>query len=87
MEVAYSKDFKKDFAKLQQKIQIQFFERLSLYLDDPQHPLLHVHTLSGIYTGYQSFNVTADVRTIFTFRNNGSVLYVDMIGTHAQLYK
>lgn len=87
MEVAYSKNFKKYFAKLQKKVQEQFFQRLSLYLENPQHPLLRVHSLGGEYLGYQSFNVTADVRAIFTIRNNGTVLYVDTIGTHSQLYK
>jgi addiction module RelE/StbE family toxin len=87
MEVSYSREFKKDFAKLQKKTQLQFFERLTLYLEDPQHPLLRVHTLSGEYLGYKSFNVTADVRVIFTIRNNRTVLYLDMIGTHSQLYK
>jgi addiction module RelE/StbE family toxin len=87
MEVAYSRDFKKDFAKLQKKTQLHFFDRLSLYLEDPQHPLLRVHTLSGNYLGYQSFNVTADVRVIFTIRDNRTVLYLDMIGTHSQLYR
>ena len=87
MDVAYSKNFEKDFAKLQKKIQDQFFGRLSLYLENPQHPLLRVHALNGIYQGYQSFNVTADIRVIFTFRDNGTVLYVDMVGTHSQLYK
>ena len=86
MEVAYSKSFKKDFAKLQKKFQEQFFDRLSLYLEHPQHPLLHVHSLNGEYKGYQSFNVTADIRVIFTFRDKGEVLYVDMIGTNSQLY-
>ncbi len=85
MEVAYSKSFKKDFAKMQKKVQEQFFERLSLYLENPQHPLLRVHSLNGVYQGYQSFNVTADIRVIFTFRDNGDVLYIDMIGTHSQL--
>ncbi len=87
MEVSYSKDFKKAFVKLQLKSKQQFAERLSLYLADPQHPLLHVHGLNGDWEGYQSFNVNADLRAIFTIRDNGKVLYLDMIGTHAQLYR
>ncbi|OGG88489.1 hypothetical protein A2592_03695 [Candidatus Kaiserbacteria bacterium RIFOXYD1_FULL_42_15] len=86
MEVAYSKDFKKRFAKLPAKVQQQFAERLSLYLDNPQHALLHVHSLNGSWEGYQSFNVNADLRVIFTIRDNGGTLYLDMIGTHSQLY-
>jgi len=86
MHVAYSKDFKKRFTQFSEKVQQQFAERLSLYLDDPQHPLLHVHGLNGEWTGYQIFNVTADVRVIFTIRDNGETLYLNMIGTHSQLY-
>lgn len=86
MEVAYSKDFKKCFAKLQPKSKQQFAQRLSLFLDDPQHILLHVHSLNGSWEGYQSFNVNADLRVIFTIRDNGGTLYLDMIGTHSQLY-
>lgn len=85
MEVASSKNFKKSFAKLLPKTQQQFAERLSLYLDDPQYPLLHVHGLHGDWSGYQSFNVTADLRVIFTIRDNGTTLYLDTIGTHSQL--
>lgn len=87
MEVSYSKDFKKCFAKLPQKAKQQFGERLSLYLEDPQHPLLHVHGLHGVLVGRQSFNVNSDLRVIFDIRDNGKTLYLLMIGTHSQLYK
>ena len=86
MEVAYSKDFKKCFAKLQLKTKQQFAQRLSLYFDNPQHALLHVHGLHCIWEGYQSFNVNSDWRVIFTIRDRGETLYLDMIGTHSQLY-
>lgn len=86
MKVAYSKDFKKSFAKLQLKARQQFSERLRLYLDNPQHPLLNVHGLHGVWEGYQSFNVNADVRVIFSIRDEGATLYLDIIGTHSQLY-
>jgi addiction module RelE/StbE family toxin len=86
MEVAFSKSFKKDFAKMQKNVQEQFFSRLTLYLEHPQHPLLHVHGLNGEWIGYQSFNVNSDARMIFTIRDKGETLYLDMIGTHSQLY-
>ncbi len=87
MEVAYSKDFKKSFAKLQLKAKQQFGERFSLYLEDPQQPLLHVHGLHGVWAGRQSFNVNSDLRVIFDIRDNGKTLYLLMIGTHSQLYR
>lgn len=86
MDVSYGKDFKKCFAKLPLKAKLQFGERLSLYLEDPQHPLLHVHGLHGDWEGYQSFNVNADLRVIFDIRDAGKTLYISIIGTHSQLY-
>ncbi len=87
MDVSYSKDFKKSFAKLPHKVKLQFGERLSLYLEDPQHPLLRVHGLHGAWEGYQSFNVNADVRVIFDIRDDGKTLYISIIGIHTQLYR
>lgn len=86
MEVAYSKDFRKTFAKLPLKAKQQFGELLSLYLEDPQHSLLHVHGLHGVWVGRQSFNVNADLRVIFDFRDEGKTLYLLMVGSHSQLY-
>jgi mRNA-degrading endonuclease YafQ of YafQ-DinJ toxin-antitoxin module len=60
-------------------------ERLVLWLDNHKHPLLCTHPLKGAYTGYWSFNVTADIRALYRFDGQQLVMFV-LIGSHGSLY-
>ena len=85
MYVARSKQFDKQYQKLPRKVKKQFGERLKLFFDDENHPLLHTHILSGEYRGCKNFNVNADVRAVFMIRDTGTV-YFSAIGSHSELY-
>lgn len=85
MRIAKAKKFEKQYKKLPSKIQEQFADRLLLFLDDKNHPLLNVHSLKGEYTGLWSFNVTADIRVVFD-DSQKDVLILTAIGSHSELY-
>ncbi|HWZ65888.1 MAG TPA: type II toxin-antitoxin system mRNA interferase toxin, RelE/StbE family [Patescibacteria group bacterium] len=85
MEVRFHKDFKKEFGKLSPKIQQKFWERLELWQEQPSHPLLKHHVLSGKLEGKHSINVSGDIRAIYEELDIVIVVYL-MIGTHSQLY-
>ena len=85
MQIAKAKKFEKQYKKLTPKIQKQFADRLILFLDDKDHPLLNVHSLKGQYIGLWSFNVSADVRVIFD-DSYDDVLILVAIGSHSELY-
>jgi mRNA-degrading endonuclease YafQ of YafQ-DinJ toxin-antitoxin module len=85
MKIARSKRFQKQYNKLPAKIQKQFTERLKLYVVEETHCLLHAHSLTGKYKGYQSFNVNADVRAVFVFKGK-TTLYFSAIDSHSELY-
>jgi addiction module RelE/StbE family toxin len=85
MFVARSKKFDKQYRKLPNKVQIQFGERLRLFLEDENNPLLHTHSLTGVYRGFQSFNVNADVRAVFMIQDTNTI-YFSAIGSHSELY-
>lgn len=85
MRIAKGKQFEKQYKKLSQKIQKQFIERLKLFLEDKNHPLLHVHSLAGKYKGLYSFNVSADIRVIYDDSYDGMIILV-YIGSHSELY-
>lgn len=85
MRIAKAKKFEKQYKKLPPKTQKQFTDRLILYLDDKNHPLLNVHSLKGEYTGLWSFNVTADIRVIFD-DSIEEVFILVAIGSHSELY-
>jgi addiction module RelE/StbE family toxin len=84
MQIRRSKRFDKDFAKLPQKAQQQFIERVKLFVSDMSNPLLHIHPLHGEYKGCYSFNVNADVRVVYEIRDD--MVGFLAIGTHSQLY-
>ena len=85
MRIAKGKQFEKQYKKLSPKIQKQSTERLRLFLDDKNHPLLHVHSLVGKYEGLCSFNVTADIRVIYDDSYHDVIILI-YIGTHSELY-
>ncbi|MYB75537.1 MAG: type II toxin-antitoxin system mRNA interferase toxin, RelE/StbE family [Chloroflexi bacterium] len=87
MIVRYSKRFQKQFhSRLSPKMRQQFGRRLELFLANPRHSRLNVHSLSGKYAGCWSMNVSGDVRAIFEYQGSQAVILFLVIGTHAQLY-
>lgn len=59
-------------------------ERLSMFITNPRHPLLHDHALKGNRSGHRSFSVTGDIRIIYRVIDDAIEL-LD-IGTHNQVY-
>ena len=79
-----TKRFSKDFKKLPHPIQIKVFERLSLFLINPDNPLLNTHDLNPPWQGYRSINITGDIRLIY--RQEGSFYRLARVGSHSELY-
>ena len=90
MLLRFSGKFSKTYDKAPYKIRDAFDTRLKLFLENPYHPQLNNHPLSGKYRGYRSINVTGDWRAIFSQQqeeDDGLVTIFEVIGTHSQLYK
>ena len=85
MQIKYLPKFKKQYQKLPTKIQLQFDDRLRLFLQDQTAPQLRVHPLKGNYAGYWSMNINGDVRALYILQNNQLIIFA-LIGTHSQLY-
>lgn len=85
MEIFLHKTFKKKYRKLQPNEKKKFKERGNLFLKNPFHPILNNHSLHGKYTGYNSINITGDLRAIFKLIGPNMVLFID-IDTHTNLY-
>lgn len=84
MQLRRTKTFEKQFKKLPKKVQDHFDKRILLFLSDPNHPLLKVHSLQAERFGFMSLNVTANYRALFTWEFDIVTFYE--IGTHSQLY-
>lgn len=84
MRILLHKNFKKQYKKLPKKIQVKFSERLKIFLDDNNHPLLNTHSLQGEDRPLISINITGNYRALFVIENNTVVFH--KIGTHSELY-
>lgn len=84
MTISYSKNFIKQSKKLNQEIRKKLLERISLFSENPLHPLLRNHPLKGKYKNYRSIDITGDVRALYLQKENEAVF--DAVGTHSQLY-
>lgn len=85
MIISYTARLKKQYQKLPKKIQLQFDERLKLFICDKSDPRLRVHPFSGNFAGYWSMNISGDLRALY--RQDGDDIYIfALIGTHSQLY-
>lgn len=67
------------------KLDSQFQNRLKLLAENPTHPLLRLHRLSGKLCGFFSFSVTGDIRVLFEEISENEILLRD-IGSHNQVY-
>ena len=90
MKVAFSDHFKKVFAKKIKKdksLEKLFFDRLEMFVDDPFHPQLKTHKLSGKLEGAWSFTIDFDCRVIFYFTSEKPTQAVFFnIGKHDEVY-
>lgn len=85
MTIQYLPRFKKQYRKLPKKYQLQFDERLRLFLTDPTDPRLRVHPLKGDYAGYWSLNVSGDIRALYLLHGEDLIIFA-LIGSHSQLF-
>jgi len=84
MKVVFHRNFKKQYRKLPTKVQKQFNVRLAVFLEDPNDPILNIHTLKGNKYAVSSMNVSGDYRALFIQTKTRVTFY--KIGSHSELY-
>ena len=85
MTIQYLPKFKKQYKKLPEKFQMQFDERLRIFVSDPTDPKLRVHPLKGHFAGYWSMNVSGDIRALYLQKGDTLIIFA-LIGSHSELY-
>ncbi len=76
-----SRDFDALFARCPKHIQRRAIRILELFLQNPFHPSLRLHKLSGKLAGRWSISITMKYRIIFRIEQNDALLI--SIGTHS----
>jgi addiction module RelE/StbE family toxin len=89
IQIAFSDNFKKVFAKKIKKrpqLDALFWETVDLFINDPFHPKLKTHKLTGKLKDLWSYSVEYNIRVIFFFEdNNTKAVFIDF-GTHDEVY-
>ncbi|NOS67516.1 MAG: type II toxin-antitoxin system mRNA interferase toxin, RelE/StbE family [Candidatus Peribacteraceae bacterium] len=80
--VLLSRQFLKQHRGLEQCIKDQLVRATVLLKENPLHPSLRLHKLSGKFKGFWSISLSEHYRVIFKPLEKGDVLFVS-IGTHA----
>ena len=83
--IEYSPVFIKLITNAPTVIKIAFRDALDLFAENPNHPALRNHPLTGKYAGFQSIDVTEDWRALYR-EEKERIMFADL-GTHEQLYR
>lgn len=78
--VYYSSHFRKSLKK-HRASRRTITAKIELFLQEPFHPSLKTHKLSGKLEGFWSFSISYHLRLLFEFIDEESVGLVD-VGTH-----
>ena len=74
--------------KLDVRIHNSFFDKIKIFEENPQEPVLNNHALKQEYEGYRSIDITNDYRALYEEVPSGSktIAYFSLLGTHEELY-
>ena len=85
MNIQTTKNFDKQYSKLNVKIKKQFKNRVELFSATPFDVSLRNHALKCKYLGYRSIYISGDIRVLYTVKGDAIIIF-GFIGTHSQLY-
>ncbi len=80
--IFYSERFKKQHKNIPYEMKKKAMRTIDLFLQNPLHPSLRLHKLSGALQGYWSLSIDRKYRIIVEPLQDNSYLLIS-IGTHA----
>lgn len=86
MIITFHKSFRKKAEKLKPAQKERLKNALRLFQDNPYHPGLYNHSLTGEWKGHRSIAFGGDWRAHYKFMNEDTVLFVAVV-THSHLYR
>ena len=88
MNAKFSPSVQKELEKIQQKdrkLANRIEKQIALFEENPKHPSLRTHKLSGTIDNMWSISITMSIRMVYVLLDQGSVIFVK-IGLHDELY-
>lgn len=87
-KLVWYKSFERSYKKVikqNPKIKDKLFNTLEQFVENPFHPMLGTHKLSGKLKQYHAFILGYDCRVVFEFLDNDEVALIT-IGSHEEVY-
>lgn len=81
MKIYYSSKFAKEYKKLPLKIKKLAEKKEKLFRQDPFHPQLKTHKLTGKLKDFWAFSIDFEYRIIFEFASK-DIVWFHSAGTH-----
>lgn len=88
MKIKHGRFFEKIFdkrIKSNRSLCKRYKQRILLFIENPNNPILKNHKLTGVMGNLRSFSINGNIRVIYEELDNNSVLFVN-IGSHNQVY-
>jgi addiction module RelE/StbE family toxin len=88
MEFSFSQELIKELGKIKTKqphLLAKTNKKLSLFKENPKHPSLRTHKLTGKLSNSWSISVEGNVRLLYYVKEGEAVFFA--FGTHDQVYK
>lgn len=89
MKAKFSPLVQKEIISIQQKdkkLARRIEKQIQLFEENPKHPSLRTHKLSGNLEKMWSISITMSIRMVYILLDDEKALFVK-IGTHDQVYK
>jgi addiction module RelE/StbE family toxin len=89
MIAKFSPLLQKELIRIQKKegkLAVRIQKQIQIFEENPKHPSLRTHKLSGNYTNMWGISITMSIRIIFLQLDDKIALFVK-IGTHDELYR
>jgi addiction module RelE/StbE family toxin len=88
MNAKFSLSIQKELKKIQQrdeKLANRIEKQIALFEENPKHPSLRTHKLSGTMDNVWSISITMNIRMVYILLDERNVIFVK-IGTHDEVY-
>lgn len=87
MNIQFSEEVGREFEKIKRKnkqLFRQIEKQIILFQNNPRHPLLRLHKLSGDLDGIWSISISKNIH--MTYIQEENIAYFIDIGTHSEIY-
>lgn len=89
MKAKFSPLVQKDIIKIQEKnkkLADRIEKQIALFEENPKHPSLRTHKLTGSLSNLCSISISISIRMVYILLDENTALFV-RIGTHDEVYR